>query len=39
MDEVGAIAAHDVDILDIGRTIIDAPMVDIKVDVIAGEPA
>jgi nicotinate-nucleotide pyrophosphorylase len=39
MDEVCAIATHDVDILDVGRAIIDAPMVDIKVDVIGGEPA
>jgi nicotinate-nucleotide pyrophosphorylase (carboxylating) len=38
MDEVCAIATHDVDILDVGRAIIDAPMVDIKVDVIGGEP-
>jgi len=37
MQEIPAIAAHDVDILDVGRAIIDAPMVDIKVDVVAGE--
>lgn len=35
MDEISAIAAHDVDILDIGRAILDAPIVDIKFDVRA----
>jgi nicotinate-nucleotide pyrophosphorylase (carboxylating) len=39
MADIAAIAAHDVDILDVGRAIIDAPMVDTKVDVIAGEIA
>jgi nicotinate-nucleotide pyrophosphorylase (carboxylating) len=39
MQEIPTIAAHDVDILDVGRAIIDAPMVDIKVDVVAGEIA
>jgi nicotinate-nucleotide pyrophosphorylase (carboxylating) len=39
MEEIPAIAVHDVDILDVGRAIIDAPMVDIKVDVIDGEIA
>jgi len=39
MEEISAIVAHDVDILDVGRAIIDAPMVDIKVDVVAGEIA
>jgi nicotinate-nucleotide pyrophosphorylase (carboxylating) len=33
MDEIAAIAAHDVDILDVGRAILDAPIVDIKFDV------
>jgi nicotinate-nucleotide pyrophosphorylase (carboxylating) len=37
LQDISAIAAaHDVDILDVGRAIIDAPLVDIKVDVIAG---
>jgi nicotinate-nucleotide pyrophosphorylase (carboxylating) len=39
MEEIPAIVAHDVDILDVGRAIIDAPMIDIKVDVVAGEIA
>jgi nicotinate-nucleotide pyrophosphorylase (carboxylating) len=34
MNDISAIAAHDVDILDVGRAIIDAPMVDIKFDVV-----
>lgn len=33
MDDIAAVAAHDVDILDIGRAILDAPIVDIKFDV------
>jgi nicotinate-nucleotide pyrophosphorylase (carboxylating) len=37
--DIPAIAAHDVDVLDVGRAILDAPMVDIKVDVISGEDA
>jgi nicotinate-nucleotide pyrophosphorylase len=39
MDEIAALASHDVDILDVGRAIIDAPMVDIKLDVVAEELA
>ena len=31
--DIPQIAAHDVDILDIGRAVIDAPMVDVKFDV------
>jgi nicotinate-nucleotide pyrophosphorylase (carboxylating) len=37
MNDIAALAKHDVDILDVGRAIIDAPMVDIKLDVIAEE--
>lgn len=33
--DIPAIATHDVDILDIGRAVIDAPMVDVKFDVVA----
>ncbi len=33
MDDIPEIATHDVDILDIGRAILDAPIVDIKFDV------
>jgi nicotinate-nucleotide pyrophosphorylase (carboxylating) len=36
MDDIAAIAAHDVDILDIGRAVLDAPMVDVKLDVVDG---
>jgi nicotinate-nucleotide pyrophosphorylase (carboxylating) len=39
MEDIPAIVTHDVDILDVGRAIIDAPMVDIKVDVISRETA
>jgi nicotinate-nucleotide pyrophosphorylase (carboxylating) len=34
--DIPAIAEHDVDILDVGRAVIDAPMVDVKFDVIGG---
>jgi nicotinate-nucleotide pyrophosphorylase (carboxylating) len=33
MDDIARVAEHDVDILDIGRAILDAPIVDIKFDV------
>ena len=33
MEDISKIATHDVDILDIGRAVIDAPVVDIKFDV------
>lgn len=33
LDDIPAIAERDVDILDIGRAVLDAPMVDIKFDV------
>ena len=33
MDDVADVVTHDVDILDIGRAILDAPIVDIKFDV------
>ncbi|HVZ52899.1 MAG TPA: hypothetical protein VG986_13095 [Pseudolabrys sp.] len=33
MDDIPAIARHDVDILDVGRAVLDAPIVDIKFDV------
>jgi nicotinate-nucleotide pyrophosphorylase (carboxylating) len=33
MDDIAGVAQHDVDILDIGRAILDAPIVDIKFDV------
>lgn len=33
MEDIPAVAAHDVDILDVGRAILDAPIVDIKFDV------
>ena len=36
MDDISQIAEHDVDILDIGRAVIDAPVVDIKFDVRTG---
>jgi nicotinate-nucleotide pyrophosphorylase (carboxylating) len=39
MTDIPEIVAHDVDILDVGRAVIDAPMVDIKLDVIAEEVA
>ena len=35
LEDIPAIAAHDVDILDIGRAVIDAPSVDVKFDVVA----
>lgn len=35
LEDIARIAEHDVDILDIGRAVIDAPMVDIKFDVVA----
>ncbi len=34
LNDIPQIATHDVDILDIGRAVIDAPMVDIKFDVV-----
>lgn len=34
MHDIPHIATHDVDILDVGRAVIDAPMVDVKFDVI-----
>ena len=37
MHDIPRIAAHDVDILDVGRAVIDAPMVDVKFDVISAE--
>jgi nicotinate-nucleotide pyrophosphorylase (carboxylating) len=37
MTDISTIVAHEVDILDVGRAIIDAPMVDIKFDVLAGD--
>ncbi|MCB2101248.1 MAG: hypothetical protein KDE22_10290 [Rhodobacterales bacterium] len=33
--DIPRIATHDVDILDVGRAVIDAPMVDIKFDVVS----
>jgi nicotinate-nucleotide pyrophosphorylase (carboxylating) len=33
MDDIAGVVEHDVDILDIGRAILDAPIVDIKFDV------
>ncbi|HVX99292.1 MAG TPA: hypothetical protein VHA55_05830 [Pseudorhodoplanes sp.] len=36
MENIAAVAGHDVDILDVGRAILDAPIVDIKFDVRAG---
>jgi len=36
MEDIPGVAAHDVDILDIGRAILDAPIVDVKFDVRAG---
>ncbi|MEC9345904.1 MAG: hypothetical protein VYB54_06740 [Pseudomonadota bacterium] len=36
MADIPAIADHDVDILDIGRAVIDAPSVDVKFDVVPG---
>jgi nicotinate-nucleotide pyrophosphorylase (carboxylating) len=33
MEDIPDVAAHDVDILDIGRAVLDAPIVDIKFDV------
>lgn len=36
MADVPSVATHDVDILDIGRAILDAPIVDIKFDVRSG---
>jgi nicotinate-nucleotide pyrophosphorylase (carboxylating) len=36
MEDIAGVAAHDVDILDIGRAILDAPIVDIKFDVRTG---
>lgn len=35
LEDIPAIAAHDVDILDIGRAVIDAPSVDVKFDVVS----
>lgn len=35
LEDIPKIATHDVDILDIGRAVIDAPMVDIKFDVVS----
>lgn len=37
MADIPAIIRHDVDILDVGRAVIDAPMVDVKLDVIFEE--
>lgn len=34
LDDIPLLATHDVDILDIGKAVIDAPMVDIKFDVV-----
>lgn len=39
LHDIPEIAKHDVDILDVGRAVIDAPMVDIKFDVITDESA
>jgi len=40
LDHIPQIASgHDVDILDIGRAVIDAPMVDVKFDVVGEAPA
>lgn len=39
LEDIPKIATHDVDILDIGRAVIDAPMVDIKFDIIAKRAA
>ncbi|MFN3347636.1 hypothetical protein [Pseudorhodoplanes sp.] len=36
MEDIPSVAQHDVDILDIGRAILDAPIVDIKFDVRTG---
>lgn len=36
MEDIAEIAGHDVDILDIGRAVLDAPMVDVKLDVVDG---
>jgi nicotinate-nucleotide pyrophosphorylase (carboxylating) len=36
MEDIPRVAEHDVDILDIGRAILDAPIVDIKFDVRIG---
>lgn len=36
MEDIPEVATHDVDILDIGRAILDAPIVDIKFDVRTG---
>jgi nicotinate-nucleotide pyrophosphorylase (carboxylating) len=36
MEDIPEIATHDVDILDVGRAILDAPIVDIKFDVRTG---
>lgn len=32
--DIPAVASHDVDILDVGRAILDAPMVDVRIDVV-----
>jgi nicotinate-nucleotide pyrophosphorylase (carboxylating) len=37
--DIPLIVTHDVDILDVGRAVIDAPMVDVKLDVTAAEQA
>lgn len=40
LEDIPAIVAgHDVDILDVGRAVIDAPSVDVKFDVVAGGAA
>lgn len=39
LDDIPAIVTHDVDILDVGRAVIDAPVVDVKFDVVAEEVA
>jgi nicotinate-nucleotide pyrophosphorylase (carboxylating) len=36
MEDIAEVAEHDVDILDIGRAVLDAPIVDIKFDVRTG---
>jgi nicotinate-nucleotide pyrophosphorylase (carboxylating) len=36
MEDIAQVATHDVDILDIGRAVLDAPIVDIKFDVRTG---
>ncbi len=36
LEDIPRLTGHDVDILDIGRAIIDAPMVDLKLDVVTG---